>query len=179
MVGISLVLGSPYRDGRADVQVGGLAFRLPVHALLAELRRAGAMQQLVLRYVSALLTEASQLGVCSHSHRIEQRLCRFLVGAFDRVSRDEVEITHEQIAVYLGVRRESITDAAARLGTARVIEYVPGRFKLISREKLEKRACACAAIIRRAFHAVFENRGPARRGGNRRRVASTDNLRGL
>jgi hypothetical protein len=152
MVGISLFLGSPHRP--ADVQIGGLADRLPVAALLAEFRRAGAFHQLLLRYVSALVTQASQLSVCSHCHVIEQRLCRFLLGTFDRVSGDEVHITHDRIAALLGVRRESMDRAARQLQAARVVEYLQGRVRLISRDKLARRACACAAIIRRAFQAV-------------------------
>jgi CRP-like cAMP-binding protein len=152
MVGISFFLGSPHRP--AEVQIGGLAFRLPVAALLAEFRRAGAFHRLLLRYVSALVTQASQLSVCSHCHQIEQRLCRFLLSMFDRVSGDEVEITHERTAALLGVRRESMSRAARLLQAARVVEFLQGRVRLISREKLAKRACACAAIIRRAFQAV-------------------------
>jgi CRP-like cAMP-binding protein len=159
MVGISLFLGSPHRP--ADVQIGGLAFRLPVAAMLAEFRRAGAFHKLLLRYVSALVTQASQLSVCSHCHLIEQRLCRFLLGTFDRVSGDEVEITHERIAVLLGVRRESISRAARHLQAAHVVEYMKGAIRLISRKKLAKRACACAAIIRRAFQAVSKTGVPA------------------
>jgi hypothetical protein len=156
IVGISLFLDSPDRDNRADVQFGGVAFRLPAGALLAEFRRAGALQQLLLRYVFALVTQASQLGVCSHYHPLEQRLCRFLLRAFDRVSGDDVAITQSRMAALLGVRRVTISHAAGHLQATGVIEYTRGHIRLISREKLEKRACGCAAIIRRAFGAVTE-----------------------
>jgi CRP-like cAMP-binding protein len=161
IVGISLFLGSPNWDNRADVEIGGLAFCIPASALLAEFRREGELQRLLLRYVSALVTQASQLSVCNHYHPIEQRLCRFLVRAFDCVSGGEVDITYEQIAAFLGSRLETISGAAEYLQAARIIEYAQGRVKLISREKLEKRGCACAAIIRRAFRAVSEKGVPA------------------
>lgn len=161
MVGISLFLESPNRDNRADVEIGGLAFRLPASALLAEFRREGELQRLLLRYVSALVTQASQLSVCNHFHPVEQRLCRFLVRAFDRMAGDHVDITYERIAALLGVRLESITGAAGHLQAARIIEYVQGRVRLISREKLERRGCTCAAIIRRAFQAVSDKGVPA------------------
>jgi CRP-like cAMP-binding protein len=161
IVGISLFLDSPNLDNRAGVEIGGLAFRLPASALLAEFRREGELQRLLLRYVSALVTQASQLSVCNHYHPIEQRLSRFLVRAFDCVSGGEVEITYERIAALLGARLETITGAAGYLQAARVIEYAQGRVRLISREKLEKRGCACAGIIRRAFQAVSEKGAPA------------------
>jgi CRP-like cAMP-binding protein len=156
MVGISLFLGVPKRDHRVDVQISGDAFRLPAAALLIEFRRAGAFQHLLLRYVFALVMQASQIGVCNHSHTIEQRLCRFLSIGFDRVSPSEMAFTHERIAVLLGVRRESITQAASQLQSAGIIEYQRGHIRLISRKMLEERSCACSGIIRRAFQSVLQ-----------------------
>jgi len=161
MVGISLFLGDRDRDNQVDVQIGGLAYRLSAAALLTEFRRAGALQHLLLRYVFALITQASQLGVCSHYHSIEQRLCRFLLRLFDRVSEGEVFITHERIAQLLGVRRVSITKVAVRLQAVGSIAYERGHVRLIDRKKLEDRACVCGTIIRRAFEAVSDLRHPS------------------
>jgi CRP-like cAMP-binding protein len=118
--------------------------------------RAGAFQHLLLRYVFALVTQASQIGVCNHDHAIEQRLCRFLSIGFDRTSANEMAFTHDRIAVLLDVRRESITQAASQLQSAGIIEYQRGHIRLISRKMLEERSCACGGIIRRAFQAVLE-----------------------
>jgi hypothetical protein len=156
MLGISLFLGVPKFVNRADVQIGGTAFRLPAAALLAEFRQAGALQNLLLRYAFALITQASQLGVCGNYHPIEQRLCRFLLGAFDRVDSNEIGFTHQRIAGVLGVRRVSITQAAIRLQADELIEYVRGRVRLVNRRLLEQRSCICAGIIKRAFAAVLE-----------------------
>ena len=154
MVGISLILGSPERDEGADVQIGGTAYRLPAAVLLREFRRAGALQHLLLRYVFAVVTQASQLVVCGHHHPIEQRLCCFLSRVFDPIAGDKVALTQEQIARSLGVRRVSITTEAGRLQAAGVIEYQRGHVRLVSRKKLEERSCVCASIIRNAFEAV-------------------------
>lgn len=154
MVGISLFLGGSKRDNRAETQIGGGAYRLPASALRAEFRKAGAFQQLLLRYVFALVTQASQLGVCSHYHSIEQRFCRFLCSVDDRVPGNEVLITHARIGSALGVRRESITEAAFRLQAAGLIEYQRGHIRIVSRKKLEQHACSCGATIRGAFSAA-------------------------
>jgi CRP-like cAMP-binding protein len=171
MVGISLVLGGPTADHRANVQFGGLAFRLPAPALLAEFQRAGALHHLLLRYVLAVVTQASQLGMCSHYHLLEPRLCRFLARVFDRVPGDEVAITQVRLAELLGVRRVTVTHAATHLQEAGIVEYTRGRVRLISREKLEERACACNVIIRRAFEAVAQKGSSATQ---RRRSSQTD-----
>jgi CRP-like cAMP-binding protein len=157
MLGSSLFLGSPSFVGRADVQVGGAAFRLPAAALLVEFRRAGALRRLLLRYVFALITQASQLGICGHYHSIEQRLCRFLLCAFDRVG-GELRLTQQHIAGFLGTRRVSVTQAAGKLQADQLIRYVRGRVTLVDQKKLEQRSCVCTAIIRRAFAAVSADR---------------------
>jgi hypothetical protein len=159
MLGISLFLGVARLDNQAEVQVGGTAFKIPAAALLTEFRQAGALQHLLLRYAFALIKQASQLGVCSHSHPIEQRLCRLLLLAFDRVGAEEIDLTQQRIAELLGVRRVSITQAAIRLQNDRLIEYVRGRVRLLSREKLAERSCVCAKIIARGFAAVTGNVG--------------------
>jgi hypothetical protein len=158
MVGISLFLGSANRD-RADAQCDGLAFRLRARVLRDEFHRGQAVQRLLLRYVFALVTEASQLSVCNLHHSVAQRLCRFLSRAFDSVSADTIFLTHEHLALLLGVRRVSISQAAAQLQSAEIIAYERGHISLVNREKLEERACACAGIIRRAFEAVSDRRG--------------------
>jgi CRP-like cAMP-binding protein len=155
MLGISLFLGEPQFVHRVDVEVGGTAFRIPAKALLAEFRQGGALQQLLLRYVFALITQASQLGICGNYHPIEQRLCRFLLCAFDRVG-DELGLTQEHMGQALGARRVSITKAAMQLQQDNLIDYVRGRVTLLNRKKLEARSCVCTGIIRRAFEAVLD-----------------------
>jgi hypothetical protein len=156
MLGISLFLGVPKFVSRADVQIGGAAFRIPAAALISEFRQAGMLQQLLLRYVFALIQQASQLCVCSHYHPVEQRLCRFLLRSFDRIGGNEIGFTQQRIATLLGARRVSVTQAARRLQADDLIEYVRGRVTLVNQEKLEERSCVCTAIIRRAFEAVAQ-----------------------
>jgi len=154
MLGISLFLGVERLDNQTEVQIAGTAFRIPAAALMAEFRQAGALQRLLLRYAFGLIMQASQLGVCNHCHPIEQRLCRLLLLAFDRVGAREIDLTQQRIAELLGVRRVSVTHAAMRLQRNHVIEYVRGRVRLIDRKKLAERSCVCAGIIARGFAAV-------------------------
>jgi hypothetical protein len=157
MVGICLLLGGPHRRyNQAEVQFRGVALRIPAAALLAEFRRGGALQRLLLRYVFASITQASQLGVCNLYHSADQRLCRFLSRGFDRVNGQDLVITQSRIAELLGLRREAITEIALQLQEAGVIQYCRGSITLINRRALEKRACACDEIIRCAFAAVSQ-----------------------
>jgi len=151
MVGISSFLGTPIRSNRAEVQIAGHAFRLDANVLRAEFRRGGVLQQLLLRYVQAVITQASQLGVCNHYHSLNKRLCGFLLRAFDQMPTNELAITQERIAHLLGVRRIGVGAVAAGLQAAGIIRYARGRILLLNHRKLEARACVCHTVIEQEF----------------------------
>ena len=83
--------------------------------LKQEFDRAGPMQQLLLRYTQALMTQMSQTAVCNRHHSVEQQLCRWLLLTLDRAPTRELVMTQELVASMLGVRREGITEAAGNL----------------------------------------------------------------
>jgi DNA-binding GntR family transcriptional regulator len=56
-------------------------------------------------------------------------------------------ITQELIARLLGVRRESVTEAAGKLQKDGLITYSRGRITVLDRSKLEKRVCECYAAV--------------------------------
>jgi len=169
MVGVSSFLGAPTRKARAEVQIAGHAFRLDADALREEFRRGGALQRVLLRYVQALIAQASQLDVCGHFHTLSERLCGFLLRAFDQMPTDELDITQARIARLLGVRRVGVSEAAGSLQAAGIIRYVRGHILLLDRRKLEARACACHAVIEREFERLcpFRSAGAALRRGGR------------
>lgn len=154
-------LCSTIQNDRTEVQTAGHAFRLAAHALRTEFRRDGAFQQLLLRYLQALIAQVSRLGVCNQYHLLDQRLCRFLLRAFDQASANELAITQQTIADLLGVRRVGVTEAAGRLQAQGLIRCGRGRIALLDRRKLETRACACYAAIKKEFDALCRRNAPA------------------
>lgn len=64
----------------------------------------------------------------------------------DRLSEDHLLITREIIANLLGVRRESLTEAAGKLQKLGVIEYRRGFIAVLDRDKLLDLTCDCYAI---------------------------------
>ena len=48
----------------------------------------------------------------------------------------------------LGVRRESVSHAAAALQGARCIRYARGHVRVIDRRRLEQAACECYLVIK-------------------------------
>jgi CRP-like cAMP-binding protein len=111
MVGIALFMGGETTPSRALVQSAGFAYRLKSQYLRNELAGAPALQQSLLLYTQALLTQMAQTAVCNRHHSVLEQLCRRLLLSLDRLSSNRLNMTQEQIATMLGVRREGVTTA--------------------------------------------------------------------
>ena len=160
MVGIAVVTGGETMPNSAVVLNPGYAYRLPRNTLKIEFnrvggRRRGELNQLLLRYTQALVTQMAQTAVCNRYHSVAQQLCRLLLLSLDRAPGNELTMTQELIANTLGVRREGITEAAGRLQAAGIIRYSRGRIWIVDRSALEKRACECYPALRREYERLL------------------------
>src|ERR1700675_2884347 len=158
IIGIALFMGGETMPNRAVVQSAGYAYRLKGQLLKEEFNRAGELQNLLLRYTQALLTQMSQTAVCNRHHSVDQQLCRWLLLSLDRLPSNELTMTQELIANMLGVRREGVTEAAGKLQSAGLIHYSRGHIKVLDRPKLEERVCECYAVVKRESDRLLPNR---------------------
>jgi CRP-like cAMP-binding protein len=151
MLGIALFMGGDTTPSSAVVQTAGHGYRLPGRVLKEEFNRAGQMQQLLLRYTQALLTQMCQTAACNRHHSIAQQLCRWLLLTLDRLPSNELIMTQELVANALGVRREGVTEAAGHLQTAGCIRYRRGHIAVLDRSGLEARSCECYQVVKTEF----------------------------
>jgi CRP-like cAMP-binding protein len=160
VLGASLFMGGNSTPSRAIVQTGGYGYRLKGRLMMEQFNRAGPMMRLMLRYTQALMTQISQTAVCNRHHTVEQQLCRWLLLTLDRVPSAEFTITQELIASMLGVRRESITEAAMNLQRKGLIKCRRGHIAVINRAGLEVSACECYGVVRKEFHRLLHDAKP-------------------
>ncbi len=151
MVGVVLFMGGETTPSRAVVQSEGDAYRMPGHLLKGEFNRAEVLQQMLLRYTQALLTQMAQTAVCNCHHSLDQQLCRLLLMSLDRLASNELVMTQESIANMLGVRREGVTEAAGKLQNLDMIRYSRGRITVIDRLGLEAHVCECYDVVKREY----------------------------
>lgn len=166
VLGISLFMGGNTTPSRATVQTGGFGFRLKGRVMLDEFNRAGgnsssALQNLLLRYTQALMTQISLTAVCNRHHSVEQQLCRWLLLTLDRLPTNELTMTQELIASMLGVRREGITETAGNLQRAGLISYRRGHITVLDRSGLELHACECYNVVKKEFHRLLSDTNAA------------------
>ena len=146
-VGVSLFLSGGHSRSWAVVQSTGLAYRLRSDVAKAGFDQNPAVRSLFLRFTQALSSQIAQVAVCNRHHSLEQQLCRCLLLCLDRLSGNELVMTHELIAGLLGVRREGVTEAALRLQKSALISYSRGHIHVLNRPALEKRTCECYQAI--------------------------------
>jgi CRP-like cAMP-binding protein len=147
LAGISTILkfdNSPYQ---ATVQIQTAALRIKVSALQREFRRGGRLQDLLLRYTHALLTQISQSASCNRFHTSEERLCRWLLIGRDRAETDTLELTQEFLAQMIGGPRTSVTAIAGKIQRMGFIRYSRGKIRILDRRGLENFSCECYKVI--------------------------------
>jgi CRP-like cAMP-binding protein len=149
LVGASALMGGYDSFSHAIVQAKGTAYRLNTEILRKSFHRCEATQAIVLRYTQSLYIQTAQTAVCNRHHSVLQQFIRRLLLGIDRSPSLTLVMTHESMAAKLGVRRESITEAAGKLHTLGLISYRRGRITVVDRERLEALCCECYEVERR------------------------------
>ena len=150
-------MGGNTTPSRAIVQTGGYGYRLKTSILTEEFQQGGQFQQLLLRYIQALITQMSQTAVCNRHHSVDQQLCRWLLLTLDRLPTNELTMTQELIASMLGVRREGVTEAAGKLQAAGLISYRRGHITVLNRSGLEQHSCECYGVVKKEFSRLLSD----------------------
>jgi CRP-like cAMP-binding protein len=154
-VGLQLVLGADKSPVQAVCQAPGAFLSLPASALKQELESSSALRDILARYTHIVMTQMSQSVLCNNVHAMEQRLCRWLLAAHDRLGVDELPLTQTFLSQMLGARRPSVTVAAGMLKKAGLVDYSRGRIRVLDRAGLEAGSCECHAVIRGEIERLF------------------------
>jgi CRP-like cAMP-binding protein len=133
------------------VQNAGHGYRLSGEHLREEFACAGVLQNQLLRYTQALMTQITQTAACNRHHEVDQQLCRWLLLSLDRLASDEVAMTEELIAKMLGVSGKRVKEAAGKLQETGLIRYQNGRITLLNRLGLEDRSCECYQVVKTEY----------------------------
>ena len=157
VVGVSLFMGGDTTPSSAVVQTAGHAYRLERRLLKQEFDRDGPIRDLLLRYTMALIAQMSQTVACNRYHSVEQQLCRWLLVTLDRIPSGQFVMTQELVGRILGVRREGITQAAAKLQQAGFIQYRRGHIAVLERTGLESRTCECYAVVKKELNRLLSD----------------------
>lgn len=153
-----LLLGVKTPLYEAVVHVPGTAFAISRTRLKDHFQKTHRLSTAVLAYVQAAASQIAQTAACNRLHQLEQRCCRWLLVAHDSARSDRFPLTHEFLAMMLGVQRPRISVALKKLQAAGVLDYSRGQLTIIDRTGLERQSCECYRTTADEFDKIFERR---------------------
>ncbi len=162
VIGAGVFFGDDLSATDTFVQVAGCsAYKISTEHFMAEMERREALYNRVIRYTQALLTQVMQTTVCNGLHSAEQRCCRWLLMTRDRLGTNELKLTHEFLAIMLGVRRPTVTLTMQSLHVAGLIDSARGSINIINLAGLEATSCECYLAVKANFHRLLPEIPPA------------------
>lgn len=145
VLGAHLSLGVDTAPLRVLVQDAGTAMRVTAAHFRTALVGDPELGTLVARYLYVQLRQLATAAACAGKHPVVERLARWLLMSHDRAAADEFVLTQQFAGYMLGVRRVSVTVAAAELQRRGLLRYSRGRVTVIDRAGLRAAACGCYA----------------------------------
>lgn len=127
------------------------AVKLSVAVFRREVATRGALHDAVGRYALTVMAQMMQSTACNALHQVQQRCARWLLTTHDRMHEQDFHLSHEFLAMMLGVKRPTVSVVAGTLQQAGLIRYTHGRVTVLDRQGLEAAACECYAVVRRHF----------------------------
>jgi CRP-like cAMP-binding protein len=140
MTGLAAILGADRSPHETLVQVEGEGQCIAAHDLRRAMSESASLASCLMRYAHVFSIQVGQTALANARGRVEERLARWLLMAHDRIDGDNLVLTHEFLAVTLGVRRSGVTSALQRLAAHALISTARGRVTVLDRSRLEASA---------------------------------------
>ncbi|MFA9219217.1 MAG: Crp/Fnr family transcriptional regulator [Sphingomonadaceae bacterium] len=148
---VACLLGADRPSTQLLVTLRGWAYQLDLEVLRASARQSERVRALLLRYMARQLGELSQLHGCATHHSALQRLCAWLLQIRARFECDAVAVTHDDLGNILGLRRESVSHALARLRGQGTLTTRRFSLRMVDVAALQQQACACHVPLQAAL----------------------------
>ena len=140
MTGLAIVYGTDRSPCEIFIQVEGKGQCIRAEDLRKVMDKSATMLKCFLRYAHVFGVQTGYTALANARGNIEERLARWLLMSRDRVDDDEMLLTHEFIALMLGVRRAGVTGALQALESKGLIDTARGSVTMKDREGLEESA---------------------------------------
>lgn len=115
MTGIPVVLGNDRWVNDTYVQVAGYGLQITANDLRRAMAKSADLRDMFLRFTQSFIAQTTQTALVNARGSVGMRLARWLLMAHDRLDGDELTLTHEFLALMLGVRRAGVTTALQKL----------------------------------------------------------------
>jgi CRP-like cAMP-binding protein len=140
MTGLPLIHDLDRSPHLTFIQVEGSALRIGAEDLQAAMAASPSLRTLLMRYAHTVWIQTAQTALANGRYTVNERLARWILMSHDRLDGDDVPLTHEFLALMLGVRRAGVTVSLHFLEGEHMIKSTRGHIRVIDRAKLEAAA---------------------------------------
>ena len=155
VLGISSLHGIVPSGIHAVMKTEGRGRRASTEFVKATIASDEQSQTLFQRYLSFRANQIAQTAACNQLHTLRQRCCRWLLTARDNVEEDTFSLTHDFLALMLGVHRPGVSLAIETLKRENIVTYDRMVLTITDRRALEANACECYGSLKRLCDQVF------------------------
>jgi CRP-like cAMP-binding protein len=152
MTGLPVVHGADRSPCDVFIQAEGAGQCISADNLREAMDQSASLLRCFLRFAHVFSVQAGYTALANAHGKIEERLARWLLMTQDRIEADELVLTHEFMALMLGVRRAGVTVALQHFEAKGVVETSRGAVTVRDRDGLEE----CANGLYGAPEAEFE-----------------------
>jgi CRP-like cAMP-binding protein len=138
MSGTAIVLGGDQSPHSTYVQMAGEAQRIAASELRKAMIASASLHSLLLKYVQVFMVQTAHTAIANARSHIDRRLARWILMAHDRSRDDALLLTHEFLALMLGVRRAGVTEALQSLKRQKLIETGRNQVLVLNRKGIEQ-----------------------------------------
>ncbi len=138
VTGVPLIMGDTRAQHSTYMQIGGTGHRIPAEQFVSAIARSETLRALMLKSAQGFLIQTAHTALANGRAKLEQRLARWLLMAHDRMTTDAVPLTHEFLAVMLGVRRAGVTVAIHGFERKGLVTTRRGQLTLVNRAGIEQ-----------------------------------------
>jgi CRP-like cAMP-binding protein len=140
MSGVAVVLGSDQSPNSTYIQVAGEGLRMPAKELRKAMDASESLHGFLLKFVHVFMVQTAHTAIANARSHIDQRLARWILMAHDRTRDNTLPLTHEFLALMLGVRRAGVTEALQSLKRQKLIDTGRNKIMVLNRKGIEQMA---------------------------------------
>jgi CRP-like cAMP-binding protein len=155
MSGIAVVLGGDQSPNATYIQVAGQAQRMTANELRKAMDTSDTLRDSLLKFVQVFMVQTAHTAIANARFKIDQRLARWILMAHDRTRDTTLPLTHEFLALMLGVRRAGVTEALQSLKRQKLIDSGRNKIMMLNRKGIEQLAGSSYGVPEKEYRRLI------------------------
>ncbi|RUM22264.1 Crp/Fnr family transcriptional regulator [Rhizobium vallis] len=155
MAGLHVLLRTETTPNRTFMQAAGFGLQVSVESFRRTLAEFPVANDLFLKYMHCCDIQLAQSVLANGRYNMHERLARWLLMCHDRLNGSDLPLTHEFLALMLGVRRAGVTNELHVIEGLGAIRSSRANVRILDRERLEEIAAGSYGVPEREYERLI------------------------